>query len=148
MKFITALTFAASASAAAIEARQSPTRQISNFSAGCIPHSTFCEWSFEITSDPSLPPSHCSARIQSAYGELPTIGDGKCEDNAAYTWGAVDTQDGGYRFGIWFPLNSRSNITYCHRITPAQTTKTQDGAVITESYIGPTEFEASIEACN
>lgn len=147
MKFITALTFAASVSAAAVETRQATSKLLNNFAAACIPHSTFCEMSFSIESDPSLPESHCAARRQSTNGKLPAFDDGKCEDNAAYTWGIVDTQDGGFRFAISYPLNSRSNITFCSPL-PASNFKIVDGgSVQTQEYIGATSFDVSVGAC-
>jgi len=146
MKFITALAFAASASAAAIEPRQ--TRMLlNNFEAACIPHSTFCEVSFSVESDPSLPESHCEARRQSTNGKLPAFADGKCEDNDAYTWGLIDTQDGGFRVGISFPFNSRSNLTYCSPLPASNFEIVDGGSVQTQKYIGPTSFDVSVFAC-
>ena len=150
MKFTTVLTLAAasSASAGTIDRRQRQDTAIGSFSASCIPHSASCNYQFTVTSDPSLPASHCAGTYpNTGAGQLPAVGDGTCEDNAAYTWGAVRTPDGGLRFGVWFPFNSRSNITYCHQITPAEIEVVDGGAVQTEQYIGPTEFTASVAAC-
>ncbi|KAH7026647.1 uncharacterized protein B0I36DRAFT_331078 [Microdochium trichocladiopsis] len=146
MKFFTTLSLATAASAATLEHRQAPSKQIGSFSASCIPHSAFCNYQFTVKPDPSLPPSHCNGTYIGS-GTLPAVGDGKCADNAAYTWGIVSTQDGGYRFGVWYPLNSRSNITYCHQITPDEIEVVDGGSVQTAHYIGPTEFDATVDAC-
>ncbi|KAJ1322970.1 hypothetical protein MN608_11824 [Microdochium nivale] len=148
MKFISALTFAASVSAAALEARQRTELQITEFYASCIPHSSQCNYQFSVTSDPSLPASHCSATKSSSAGVLPTVGEAGCEDNSAYTWGIVSTQqNGGYRFGVTVPLNARVNITYCHTIQPNEIETIDGGAVQTQTYIGPKDFPVTVDGC-
>ncbi|MCI2467529.1 hypothetical protein KC271_14880, partial [Listeria monocytogenes] len=65
MKFSTVAIFAASASAAAVEKRQAQAQYISGFKAACVPHSTFCNYEFGVTSQPgTIPPSECAAHLQ------------------------------------------------------------------------------------
>ncbi|KAI1847022.1 hypothetical protein JX266_006897 [Neoarthrinium moseri] len=147
MKFSAVLALAASASAATLQKKQSLTAPIGNFYADCIPHSTFCAYNFTITSDPALPASHCGAFLQGP-DQLPEVKDGDCPDNSAYTWSITKTTDGGLDFGIWYPFNSRSNITYCHSITADQITTQNNGAVSTQHYTGPGNFTASVTDCS
>jgi len=147
MKFTTALTFAASASAATLQTRQEPSKQISEFSASCIAHSASCVYEFQIYPSPSLGPNHCKVTASSTFGELPAVAEASCEDNEAYTWATARSPDGGLRFAIWYALNSRSNITYCHQVQPAEIETVNGGAVQTETYIGPKDFLATWESC-
>ena len=146
MKFFTAITLAASASAATLERKQEPSKAISEFKAACIPHSVRCQYSFTISSG-GLPGTTCSAEALGG-GSLPAIGDGKCEGNSVYTWGIVSTMgDGGMRFGVTYPLNSRSNITYCHQLPASDFVVDDNGSVQTQRYAGPTDFEIKWADC-
>ena len=80
-------------------------------------------------------------------GDLPNIEDGKCKDNVAYTWSIDKAEGGDYNFKIWYAFNSRSNITYCHTIPCTDVVEEQNGASITERYVGPSNFKASIFEC-
>ncbi|KAJ1323794.1 hypothetical protein MN608_11045 [Microdochium nivale] len=146
MKFIAALTLAVSASAATLERKQAPTKAIGAFKAACIPHSVMCSYSFEVTSDPSLPPSHCSEFL-AGPDRLPAVEDGKCVDNAAYTWTVARSADKGLDFTISYPLNSRSNITYCHQLPGSNFVIDDNLSVQTERYTGPEEFEVTWAEC-
>ncbi|KAI0171448.1 hypothetical protein BJ166DRAFT_589515 [Pestalotiopsis sp. NC0098] len=147
MKFSAVVALAASASAATLQKKQALEYGIGNFYADCIPHSTFCSYNFTVISDPVLPPSHCGAFLQGP-DQLPDVEDGSCPDNVAYTWSATTTTEGGLDFAIWYPFNSRSNITYCHSIPASQIVTENNGAVSTQHYRGPANFTASVLDCN
>ncbi|KAF3013553.1 hypothetical protein G7054_g6734 [Neopestalotiopsis clavispora] len=147
MKFSAVVALAASASAASLQKKQALDYPIGNFVASCIPHSTYCSYNFTVTSDPVLSPSHCGAFIQGP-DVLPNVTDGSCPDNVAYTWSATRTTDGGLDFAIWYPFNSRSNITYCHSIAASEIVTENHGAVSDERYVGPANFTASVLNCN
>lgn len=106
------------------------------------PHS----YNFEVISDPVLSPSHCDAFLQGP-DNLPPVEDGSCKDNVAYTWSIDTTEQGGLDFKIWYPFNSRSNITYCHSIPAYQLTIDDGGSVQTQRYTGPANFTASTFNC-
>ncbi|KAJ5470146.1 hypothetical protein N7530_007503 [Penicillium desertorum] len=146
MKVSALIAFAVSASAATIQSRQALNLGIGKFHADCIPHSTYCSYDFTVTSDPVLPESHCNAFIQGP-DQLPSISEGSCRDNAAYTWSVTDKEDGGLDFAIWYPFNSRSNITYCHSIPASQINTENNGTVQTEHYKGPVNFTAAVFDC-
>ena len=80
-------------------------------------------------------------------GDLPNIEDGKCKDNVAYTWSIDKAEGGDYNFKIWYAFNSRRNITYCHTIPCTDVVEEQNGASITERYVGPSNFKASVSEC-
>lgn len=148
MQFATLALFAASASAAAVLPRQVAPEMISNFKAACTPHSSTCEYSFGVTNDPSIgAPNECAATV-SGFETLPAVvADKACKVantdviNYAYTWSIEPKPDGGLSFEFWWPLDSRTNLTYCHDIPAADLVIDTDGAVKTQRYVGPTDFE-------
>ncbi|KAH7014327.1 uncharacterized protein B0I36DRAFT_338561 [Microdochium trichocladiopsis] len=146
MKFFAPLTLAAAASAATLERKQEKTKNIGEFSAACIPHSVMCSYSFTVSNDPSLPVSNCEAFL-AGPDRLPPVDEGKCADNSAYTWTTDRTTDGGLDFTVSFPLNSRSNITYCATLPASDFVVDDNGSVQTERYTGPTGFAATVDAC-
>ncbi|KFY04656.1 hypothetical protein O988_00620 [Pseudogymnoascus sp. VKM F-3808] len=146
MKFSALVILAASAAAGTIQSRQRQSLSIGEFHADCIPHSSMCSYDFSVTSDPALPPSHCNAFLQGTPN-LPDAAEASCPDNVAYTWSITNKDDGGLDFAIWYPFNSRSNITYCYSIPAAELVVEQNGAAQSEHYRGPAGFEASFLNC-
>ncbi|KAK9421424.1 hypothetical protein SUNI508_05659 [Seiridium unicorne] len=147
MKFSAVLALAASASAATLQKKQAQEVAIGTFYADCIPHSVNCAYNFTLTSDPVLGASHCGAFLPGP-DQLPEVKDGSCPDNVAYTWSTTKTAEGGLDFAIWYPFNSRSNITFCHSITADEITTENNGAVSTQHYTGPANFTASVSECD
>ncbi|KAI1463140.1 uncharacterized protein F4812DRAFT_285316 [Daldinia caldariorum] len=145
MKVSAVLAFATTALAASLQRRQVQNRDIVNFAADCIPHSTFCSYNFNVVTESFFPLDTCSAFVQGP-DNLPEITEGKC-NNTAYTWSTTKSSDGGLKFAIWYPFNSRSNITYCHTIPASQIVTQNNGAVSTQHYTGPRNFTASIFDC-
>ncbi|KAI0133930.1 hypothetical protein BJ170DRAFT_607987 [Xylariales sp. AK1849] len=146
MKATAVLALAASASAAVVQERQDQSTPIGSFSADCIPHSTECAYNFTVTLDPGLPLTHCGAFLQGP-DQLPDVTEGSCPDNVAYTWSITKTTTDSLNFALWYPISSRSNVTYCHTILPEDITTENDGAVSTQHYTGPANFSASIFDC-
>ncbi|KAK7952785.1 uncharacterized protein PG986_008513 [Apiospora aurea] len=142
MQFFAVAALAATASAAAAQ-------YINGFQAACVPHSTFCNYEFGVSSQPGVvPPTQCSAHVQGP-DYLPalqdqndcTVGNGT---NYAYHWSIEKTAAGGLDFTVWYPLNSRSNITFCHEIEGKDLKVDNNGAVQTQRYAGPQYFKMDI----
>ncbi|RYP07678.1 hypothetical protein DL764_002362 [Monosporascus ibericus] len=146
MKFAAVTTLFSLASAASMQKKQAQEYKIVDFVASCIPHSTYCSYDFKVNHDPIFEPDHCEAFVQGP-DNLPSIEEGKCPDNPAFTWSTDRTQDGGLDFKIWYAFNSRSNITYCHSIPASDISSENNGAVTTERYTGPSEFPVTIFDC-
>ncbi|KAK7755718.1 hypothetical protein SLS62_002330 [Diatrype stigma] len=146
MKFAAVAALATLASGASLQKKQSTEIQIGAFTASCVPHSVMCNYAFEVTSDPSLSPSHCSAFVQGP-DSLPAVANGACPDNVAYTWSIDKVEAGGLNFKISFPFNARSNITYCHSIAADELTVDDNGSVQDQRYTGPANFTASTSVC-
>ncbi|KAK8041462.1 hypothetical protein PG994_014469 [Apiospora phragmitis] len=149
MKFSTVAAFATTASAAAVGARQQQAEYIIGFQAACVPHSTFCNYKFGISSEPGvIDATECSAHIQGP-DYLPAIADqNDCVvgnvTNYAYHWAVEKTADGGLEFDVWYPLNSRSNLTFCREIPASELVVDDNGAVQTQRYTGPDYFKMDI----
>ncbi|KAK8115359.1 uncharacterized protein PG998_000079 [Apiospora kogelbergensis] len=150
MQFATLAAFAASASAMAVAPRQQNQAQyINGFQAACVPHSTFCNYKFGASSQPGvIPPSTCSAMVQGP-DMLPAVADQSgCKvgntTNGAYHWSVAKTQEGGLDFELWYPLNSRSNISFCYDIPAKDLVVDNNGAVQTQRYTGPQYFKMDV----
>ncbi|KAK7949509.1 hypothetical protein PG996_000096 [Apiospora saccharicola] len=149
MQFFTIAALAASASAATLGARQDQAQYIIGFQAACVPHSTFCNYKFGVSSEPgTVTPTTCTAMVQGP-DYLPAVEDqNSCTvgniTNSVYHWSVEKTAAGGLDFQLWYPLNSRSNLTFCHEIPGKDLKVDNNGAVQTQRYAGPDYFKMDI----
>lgn len=147
MQFIsTFLALAATASAATLVPRQQAFF-VKSFQAACIPHSVRCTYSFNITSDPAVFPegSHCEITLNGP-DKLPAVTQAPC-DNSPFKFD-FKPQDGGLYLAASQPINSRTNQDYCHKIPADQLVTDNNGAVQTQRYTGPADFQVSIFECD
>ncbi|KAK6866288.1 hypothetical protein PG990_004275 [Apiospora arundinis] len=150
MQFATLAVFAASASAAAVAPRQNQAQYINGFQAACVPHSTFCNYKFGVSSEPGvIPATNCAAHVQGP-DMLPALEDqsgctvGNNTVNGAYHWSVAKTAEGGLDFEVWYPLNSRSNISFCYDIPAKDLVVEDNGSVQTQRYTGPQYFKMDV----
>ncbi|KAK8090425.1 hypothetical protein PG997_005386 [Apiospora hydei] len=151
MQFFAVAALAATASAAAVAPRQNQAQYINGFQAACVAHSTFCNYKFGVSSEPGVvPATQCTAHVQGP-DYLPALEDqNDCTvsnsntTNFAYHWSIEKTAAGGLDFTVWYPLNSRSNITFCHEIEGKDLKVDNNGAVQTQRYAGPDYFKMDV----
>ncbi|TLS28085.1 hypothetical protein PpBr36_00071 [Pyricularia pennisetigena] len=146
MQFLSAvLALAATASAATLVPRQQAFF-VKGFKAACVPHSVRCQYSFNITSDPQLFPegTRCEATLNGP-DKLPAVTQQPCDNTWKFD---VKPQDGGLYLAAFLPINSRVNQDYCHKIPADQLVVDDNGAVQTQRYNGPTDFQVSIFECD
>ncbi|APA07630.1 hypothetical protein SS1G_00849 [Sclerotinia sclerotiorum 1980 UF-70] len=151
MQFSSALISAitvALASAATIGQRDEAVFKVSDFSAGCIQHSTQCLYHFTLIQPGTMETVgvECSALV-SAYtnGSLPNIGkwQGKCKDSSRTFW--VVRQNEGLKLWASQPVTPASNQTASHLLpgTDFEMIKYSIGSV--DSYTGPTAFDLTYD---
>lgn len=146
MQFATLALFAASASAAAVMPRQVDPENIIGFKASCDGGN--CEYAFGVTNDASLRyPNQCTLSVPGAETLPAVVAKDTCKVhnsdtiNYAYTWSMATTPEGGLDFELWWPYDSRTNLTYCHEIKPTDLVTETNGDVKTQRYVGPTDFQ-------
>ncbi|TGO49069.1 hypothetical protein BCON_0222g00200 [Botryotinia convoluta] len=136
---ISAITVAL-ASAAAIEKRS--IFDISDFSAGCIPHSTQCLYSFIIQPGTMGTTSFkCTALVPgNTDGTLPDIPKwgGSCIASPRKFW--FTREDDGLNFFLSQQVSLISNQTASHLIPNSDLVMVANTIGSTESYTGPTSF--------
>ncbi|KAI1120103.1 hypersensitive response-inducing protein [Nemania abortiva] len=139
MKF-SAILFAAGASAAVI-AQRDPVFAVTNFSAGCIAHSTQCLYNFNLTQPGTgqVTPQVCKALVSAnTDGSLPNVVDGACEETSRTF--SVTKADKGLTLTVSQPVTPSSNQTGSHLITNCQLVYQDSPNVHVQQYRGPTSF--------
>ncbi|KAL4722255.1 hypothetical protein ACLX1H_011036 [Fusarium chlamydosporum] len=117
--------------------------EVRDFTASCIPHSTFCDYSFKVIKPNSMDTwknaVECKARAQSSNYLLPDIKDGKCKDSSR-TFDITRTKK-GLTFEISSPISPISNTTGRHFIPNKELTQSKEPNAEIQSYKGPKAFE-------
>ncbi|KAL8372499.1 hypothetical protein RB595_002026 [Gaeumannomyces hyphopodioides] len=146
MQLLSTLLLAASASASSLQARQYPLLYVSNYTAACTPHSVRCHYSFGVQSQPILgwTPTKCDITLNGP-DMLPEVNETACEQS--YRFGVKKAADGGLDLTVWLRANSRVDQDYCHHIPADQLVVDDNGAVQTQRYTGPTDFEVVVAEC-
>ncbi|KAH7026728.1 uncharacterized protein B0I36DRAFT_331201 [Microdochium trichocladiopsis] len=148
MKFFT-LAFAATASAAAVKrcggsAGSAPVFDVTEFTAGCTPHSVLCHYSFKVVRHNAgeTTPVSCSA-TQPAFGsnQLPSVSEGTCE-NSSRTFKIVRSEGPAIALFVSQPVSPSTNITGVHQINPDELayTNQQVPTGVVQTYIGSPNF--------
>lgn len=148
MQFTTATLsaiFTAAATAAAIGKRDT-IFSVSDFSAGCIPHSTQCLYSFTVLQAGTMETHgvNCSALVAAnTDGTLPNIPQygGACTDSSRTFW--FTKEAAGLKFFVSQPVTPSSNQTGSYLIPDAQLTTTTYALGSIQSYSGPTSLSLS-----
>ncbi|KAI1801152.1 hypothetical protein F4811DRAFT_574523 [Daldinia bambusicola] len=134
MKFCAATLFAATVAAAAAVGRRDAAFSVSNFSAGCVRHSTMCAYHFELNS-PGAKTIECSGLGPAGpNGELPEIKKGECTD--ASTSFAVAKIPEGLNFSV---LSGEQ--TASHLIPQSELVTSNEPNNIKQNYKGPGTFD-------
>ncbi|TGO70951.1 hypothetical protein BELL_0641g00040 [Botrytis elliptica] len=140
---ISAITVAL-ASAAAIEKREN-VFDVSDFSAGCIPHSTQCLYSFTVIQSGSIETPatgvKCNALVSAnTDGTLPDIPQwgGSCINSSRRFW--FTREDAGLNFFVSQQVSPASNQTASHLLPNSELVTVANSIGSTQSYNGPTSF--------
>ncbi|KAI0477065.1 hypothetical protein GGR56DRAFT_387745 [Xylariaceae sp. FL0804] len=151
MKFAGSTLFAAAASAAAIRsANQTWSYTVSNFTAGCIPHSTECSYEFDVmVSDFGAGASgHCS-KTMGSDGSLPGFDVPQECTNLQYTFAVYASPEGnagGLDLEVDTPnvaTNDGGVVQGLYSIPAAELEYTSTGAGEVQTYTGPESFTFS-----
>ncbi|RGP78935.1 22kda glyco [Fusarium longipes] len=138
MKFSVAALFTAAASVSAVS-----NFEVRDFTASCIPHSTFCEYSFKVIQPNSMDTwknaPECLARAQSTNYLLPDIKGGKCKDSSR-TFDINHTKK-GLVFTISQPISPKSDTVGRHIIPTKELTQSTTPNAEVQSYKGPKSFQ-------
>ncbi|KAJ3550203.1 hypothetical protein NM208_g104 [Fusarium decemcellulare] len=135
MKFFTAAIL----SAAAVSA--TPVFTVSDFSAGCIPHSTQCSYAFGVLQPGTMEktPVQCEALVSAnTDGTLPNVKEGKCKESSR-TFDVVRSKK-GLTLTVSQPITPASNQTGKHLIPNKQLVISNKPNAVVQSYKGPKKF--------
>ncbi|KAL7623580.1 hypothetical protein AAE478_007263 [Parahypoxylon ruwenzoriense] len=138
---LAAIFAAASANAAAVQPRQGRGFNVSKFSASCIPHSVMCSYDF-MAAVSGKQSTKCSLMVHGP-DYLPAVPLTGCEDRTV-SWSVIK-ENKGLALTLTTP-GAQSNITGTHAITEDQLVAEQHGAVITQRYTGPADFQITATA--
>ncbi|KAF5665576.1 22kda glycoprotein [Fusarium heterosporum] len=139
MKFFATALFAATAVSAAY-----PVFEVHEFSAGCIPHSANCKYSFEVIQSGSMEsweghPVKCSALVQSNNGLLPDVKEAQCEESSR-TFDIVRSKK-GLTFSVSQPVSPISNTTAKHVIPNKELWVSKQPNAEVQAYKGAKAFK-------
>ncbi|XXH00731.1 hypothetical protein Hte_007081 [Hypoxylon texense] len=142
MKYSAATLFAAAASAAVISRQESTVFAVSQFSAGCIPHSTQCLYSFAVIQPGTMEttPVNCTALVPAnTDGTLPDVEEGACSQSSR-TFSVARGAD-GLTFAVSQPVTPSSNQTGTHLLPNDELAIANNPNAVVESYTGPASFD-------
>ncbi|KAF4336916.1 22kda glyco [Fusarium beomiforme] len=139
MKFFTTALFSAAAVSAAY-----PVFEVKDFTASCIPHSTFCDYDFKViqpgTMETWKTPVHCSAHVQSPNYLLPDVKHAKCGDDSSRVF-SVKRSKKGLTLYISQPVSPISDTVGKHFIPNKQLWQSKTPNAEIQAYKGPKEFK-------
>ncbi|KAI2471048.1 hypersensitive response-inducing protein [Annulohypoxylon bovei var. microspora] len=141
MKFIAAATFVAAASAGALNSRDR-VFTVSDFSAGCIAHSTQCLYTFGVLQPGTMEttPVTCKAMVAAnTDGTLPEVKAGTCE-NSSRTFTVTKGAD-GLTLTVAQPLTPSSNQSGSHLLATSDLKMSNAPNANVQSYTGATGFD-------
>ncbi|KAM0227818.1 hypothetical protein ACHAPO_011195 [Fusarium lateritium] len=117
--------------------------EVQGFTASCIPHSTFCNYSFKVIQPNSMETLknavECSARAQSTDYYLPDIKDAKCKDSSRTF--SITRMGKGLGVIISQPITPKSDTIGDYLIPMDQLVQKTENNAQVEVYNGPTSFE-------
>ncbi|KAH7192891.1 uncharacterized protein B0J16DRAFT_333884 [Fusarium flagelliforme] len=134
---------AAIVAAAAAGVNANAAFEVKDFTASCIPHSTFCDYSFKVIQPNSMDTwknaPKCTAHIQSANYMLPDVYNGKCEGSSR-TFDIHHTKK-GLVFTVKQQITPNSFTTGRRTIPNKELTQATTPNAEIQSYKGPKQFE-------
>ncbi|ENH66966.1 hypothetical protein FOC1_g10004597, partial [Fusarium oxysporum f. sp. cubense race 1] len=117
--------------------------EVKDFTASCVPHSTFCNYEFKVIQSGSMEtwktPVHCSAHVQSANYLLPDVKDAKCKDSSRTF--SVKRSKKGLTFSVSQPVSPISNTAGKHFIPNKQLWQSKEPNAEIQAYKGPKDFK-------
>ncbi|KAH6659301.1 hypersensitive response-inducing protein [Truncatella angustata] len=138
---IFAILSSAAVASAAIMGKRDTVYAVSDFSAGCIPHSTQCLYNFGVlqTGTMETTPVTCKALVSAnTDGTLPDVQEGTCEESSR-TFSVVRS-DAGLTLTVSQPVTPSSNQTGSHLLPSDEFAISNEPNAVVESYTGPTAF--------
>ncbi|KAK2024224.1 hypersensitive response-inducing protein [Colletotrichum zoysiae] len=116
---------------------------VSNFTAGCIQHSTQCIVAFLVAQPGETVPVRCDQRVSAIPGAggpnlIPDVVGAACT-NSSRTFDFV-RHDKGATLTVSQPITPSSNITGSHEISRSDFVVTYEPNAWVESYTGPSVF--------
>ncbi|KAI1211044.1 hypersensitive response-inducing protein [Annulohypoxylon truncatum] len=135
MQFFAVAAFVAAASASTVFT-------VSDFSAGCIPHSTQCSYNFGViqAGNGETTPVACSAMVAAnTDGSLPEVKAGTCKDSAR-TFTVTKGAD-GLTLTVTQPITPSSNQSGSHLLANSDLKTSNAPNAEVQSYAGPTGFD-------
>ncbi|CAJ2503567.1 Uu.00g109610.m01.CDS01 [Anthostomella pinea] len=141
---IFAILSSAAVASAAVMAKRDIIFKVSDFSAGCVAHSTQCLYYFNVTQpgSPGAPdvPVTCKALVTANNdGTLPDVDDGTCLESAR-TWTALHA-DAGITLALSQQVSPASYETGSHLLASNEFTISNETNAKVQSYTGPTAFD-------
>ncbi|KAG8666632.1 hypothetical protein FPOAC2_11748 [Fusarium poae] len=138
MKFSVAALLTAAASVSAVS-----NFEVRDFTASCVPHSTFCNYSFKVIQPNSMETwknaVECSARAQSTDYSLPNIKDAKCKDSSRTF--SITRISKGLGFIISQPISPKSDTIGDYLIPLDQIVTKKENNAEVQAYNGPKSFK-------
>ncbi|OLN96417.1 hypothetical protein CCHL11_00681 [Colletotrichum chlorophyti] len=137
-----ALLSTAAVASAAVVGKRDVTFKVSGFSAGCIPHSTQCLYTFNVIQPGTMETTgvQCTALVPAnTDGTLPDVKEGACALSSR-TFDVV-RGDLGLTLTVSQPVTPSSNQTGSHLLPKDQFVIYNQPNAIVESYTGPSEFD-------
>ncbi|KAL6399614.1 hypersensitive response-inducing protein [Ilyonectria robusta] len=142
MKFFTAAILSAVAvSASPVAVAADAVFTVSDFSAGCIPHSTQCLYSFGVLQPGTMEttPVKCEALVTAnTDGTLPNVKHGKCKESSRLF--SVTRGDKGLYLKVWQPVTPSSNQSGKHLLPKKDLVTSNKPNAVVQSYKGPKKF--------
>nr|ABK76310.1 hypersensitive response-inducing protein [Ophiostoma ulmi] len=141
MKFSAAAILSAvvAVSANPTVARAEPVFAVSNFQAGCIPHSSQCRYSFDVikTGTGETIPVSC-VLLKTSNNVLPDVTDGTCIDSSRTF--SFKRRAEGLTFTVSQQITPSSNQTGTYLIPKNDFIFTKTTTASVEEYTGPKAF--------
>ncbi|KAF4959049.1 hypothetical protein FGADI_1927 [Fusarium gaditjirri] len=120
--------------------------EVKDFTASCVPHSTFCNYEFKVIQPGTMEtwehPVHCSAHVQSANYLLPDVKNAKCGDNSSRTF-SIKRSKKGLTFTVSQPVSPISDTVGKHFIPNKQLWQSKEPNAEIQAYKGPKNFKLS-----
>ncbi|ORY60502.1 uncharacterized protein BCR38DRAFT_411654 [Pseudomassariella vexata] len=137
---IIATLFATASLGAVLRNREGCGFDVVQFYASCVPHSLYCSYSFNVTSESITAPVECSSFVQGP-DYLPTIPLTGCSDpTVSYSF---DVGEDAFTLAVTTASSKGQNLTGTHTITADEVVVDDNGSVRDQRYIGPQNFTIS-----
>ncbi|KAI0889117.1 uncharacterized protein GGS22DRAFT_67540 [Annulohypoxylon maeteangense] len=136
MQFLTLAAFIATASAADV------IFKVTDFSAGCIRHSTQCSYNFNVIQPGTMETTGvaCSAMLAAnTDGTLPDVKDGTCKDSAR-TFSVTKGAD-GLTLTVTQPVTPSSDQSGSHLLANADLKMSNEPNAVVQTYTGISGFD-------